>query len=388
MTDRPVAYEFGEFRLDPVVRVFTRQDQPIALPPKSFDLLMLFLDGGRTVLCRLTTADIKCRRCDSGRMTRALVLLLVALLASPGLHSQPESQGAVRSTRVSIVDGQWHINGKVTYPGAKAEGLLMNVRMVNAVFEDANDTTRPKGFDPDANTDAFIRQIPDYVASGVRAFTLCLQGGMPGYEGAVNSAFNPDGSLRDAYLKRVRRVIEACDRHGAVVILGCYYQRQDQILKDEAAVRAGVVNVARWVQDSGFTNVVLEIANEFAHRGFDHAILKRSPGRSRADRAGEEDRPGLLVSTSGHGKRHAARRGRPGQRLPADPLQHHRAGRYPGPHRRAEEVRQADRVQRGRQGGRRWREGRGTQRGRRRVVGIHAQPGEPVFSAAVQRHEG
>src|SRR4051794_26515036 len=85
------------------------------------------------------------------------------------------------ATEVSIRDGRWHINGRVTYPGAKAEGLLMNVRMVNAVFEDAR---RPE-FDPDANTDRFIKQIPGYVGHGIRAFTLCLQGWMPGYEGAV-----------------------------------------------------------------------------------------------------------------------------------------------------------------------------------------------------------
>ena len=54
-------------------------------------------------------------------------------------------------TTVSIVDGKWHLNGKVTYPGATAEGLLMNVRMVNATFEDANLKTRPDGFDSDAN---------------------------------------------------------------------------------------------------------------------------------------------------------------------------------------------------------------------------------------------
>jgi CubicO group peptidase (beta-lactamase class C family) len=216
--------------------------------------------------------------------------------------SLPESQGAaVRSTSVSIVDGRWHLNGKVTYPRAKAEGLLMNVRMVNAIFEDRNAATRPKGFDADANTDAFIEQIPDYVAGGVRAFTISLQGGMPGYEGAVNSAFNPDGSLRDAYLKRARRVVDASNRHGAVVILGCYYQRQDQVLKDEGAVRAGVVNVARWVRDSGFTNVVLEIANEFAHRGFDHAILKSPQGEAELIALARQTAPHLLVSTAGMG---------------------------------------------------------------------------------------
>jgi hypothetical protein len=90
-------------------------------------------------------------------------------------------------------------------------------------------------------------------------------------------------------------VIDACDRNGAVVILGSYYQRQDQILKDEAAVRAGVVNVARWVRDSGFTNVVLEIAKESAHPGFDHPILTDIRGNNPVHVLGKEhsiDPPG------------------------------------------------------------------------------------------------
>jgi CubicO group peptidase (beta-lactamase class C family) len=200
-------------------------------------------------------------------------------------------------TRVSIREGQWFLNDEITYRGTKAEGLLMNVRMVNAVFEDRN---RP-AFDPDSNTDKFIAPIPDYVAHGVRAFTICLQGGSTGYEGAVNSAFHPDGSLRDSYLHRVRRVIEACDRSGAVVILGCYYQRQDQILKDEAAVRAGTANVANWIKDSGFTNVVLEIANEFGHNGFDHRLLKTPEGIAELIGLAKQTAPTLLVSASGLG---------------------------------------------------------------------------------------
>jgi CubicO group peptidase (beta-lactamase class C family) len=203
----------------------------------------------------------------------------------------------VPRTRVLIRGHRWFLNDEVTYAGAPAEGLLMNVRMVNAVFEDRN---RPQ-FDPDSNTEEFIARLPDYVAHGVRAFTLCLQGGMPGYEGAVNSAFGPDGSLREPYLQRVRRVIEACDRHGAVVILGCYYQRQDQVLANETSVRAGVVNVATWIKDNGFTNVLLEIANEVDHNGFDHHSLKTAAGMADLIGLAKQTAPTLLVSASGLG---------------------------------------------------------------------------------------
>lgn len=200
-------------------------------------------------------------------------------------------------TRVELVNGRWQINGEITHPGAPAEGLLMNVRMVNAVFEDR---TRPE-FDPEANTDVFLRHLDDYVAHGVRAFTINLQGGFPGYEGAVCSAFEPDGSLRDPYMARVSRVIEACDRVGVVVILGCFYQRQDQILQDEAAVRAALRNAVEWVRDRGYTNVVIEIANEFNIRGFDHAILSSPDGEVELMRLVRQVAPGLLVSTSGVG---------------------------------------------------------------------------------------
>ena len=160
------------------------------------------------------------------------------------------------STRVEIVDGKWHINGEITYPGAQAEGLLMNVRVVNCTFEDRN----RDDFDSDANTAAFLSHIPDYYAHGVRAFTLNLQGGFSGDEGVLNSAFEPNGTLRAPYLERIGRVIEACDRQGIVVILGCFYQRQDQVLENDDAIRAAVRNAVRWVRDEGYTNVTIEVA--------------------------------------------------------------------------------------------------------------------------------
>ncbi len=171
----------------------------------------------------------------------------------------------------------------------------MNVRMVNCTFEDTHRTD----FDPDENTRRFIAAIPSYRAHGICAFTLCLQGGTPGYEGAVNSAFNRDGSLRADYLERVKRVIDACDQHGIIVLLSCYYQRQDEILHDADAIRAGVVNTVEWVEGQGFAHVVLEVANEFGHAGFTHGLFKTNEGQVELVQLAKDTYPELLVSTSG-----------------------------------------------------------------------------------------
>lgn len=173
----------------------------------------------------------------------------------------------------------------------------MNVRMVNATFEDRQRPT----LDPNRKVDEFISKIEDYAAHGVNAFTLNLQGGMPGYEGAVNSAFEADGSLRADYLKRVERVIRACNERGVVVILGLYYQRQSKILRDEAAVRAGVVNAVRWVGERGFRNVLIEIANEYPHSGFRHEVIRSSKGQASLIHLAKSTAPELLVTASGYG---------------------------------------------------------------------------------------
>jgi len=204
---------------------------------------------------------------------------------------------AAGGTTVSIDGVKWQINGEITCSGTAVEGLLMNVRMVNSTFEDRKRTD----FNSDENVGRFISKIAEYNSCGVRAFTLNLQGGFPGYEGAVNSAFRPDGTLRKSYLGRIKRVIEECDKRGIVVILGLFYQRQDQILRDEQAVKSGVVNAVNWVKENGLTNVVIEIANEYDHGGFNHDIIKTAEGEVELIRLVKKTVPGLLVSTSGLG---------------------------------------------------------------------------------------
>ncbi len=213
-------------------------------------------------------------------------------------------------TRTNIEGDKWYINGAITNPGSPAEGLLMNVRMVNAVFEDRGEGWKKQvdAFDPEENTQAFINHIPEYVDLGVNAFVISLQGGLPGYEGAINTAFEPDGALRKTYLKRVENVISAADKQGVVIILSCFYQRQrdhDFALENKQAIISAVRNTANWIADEGFTNVILEIANEYPHGGYrgwpDSDWLVSEAGQVELMEAAKTVHSDLLVSTSGLG---------------------------------------------------------------------------------------
>jgi len=194
-----------------------------------------------------------------------------------------------RSTTVSIRGDAFLINNAPTYPGRvyqgmKIEGLLMNARLVQGIFDDLNEQTRslwnyPDGpWDPDRNTDAFVVSMPDWRAYGLLSFTINLQGGSPeGYSREQpwhNSAFREEGGLRPDYMTRLQRILDAADTLGMAPIVGLFYQAQDQRLRDEEAVIRAVENATDWIVEHGYTNVMVEIANEADHRGFTHDIIR------------------------------------------------------------------------------------------------------------------
>lgn len=222
-----------------------------------------------------------------------------------------------RKTAVSIQDEAWLINDKVTYAGRafrdmRIEGLLLNSRMVNAIFDDENEHTRFLWHYPDTgkwdaarNTQEFLDAMPEYRAHGLLAVTVNLQGGAPSgyyrlpefraYMASIgaeveddllwagvpspesqpwhNSTFDADGNLKQAYLDRLIPILDLADDLGMVVILGLFYQGQDERLRDEAAVRHAVDVACAWVLKQGYTNVVIEINNECNTR-YEHEILK------------------------------------------------------------------------------------------------------------------
>jgi hypothetical protein len=195
-----------------------------------------------------------------------------------------------RKTLVGIEGEMFTINGQPTYAGRtwhgkKIEGLLLNSRMVQAIFDDRNPDTvarwsyhDTKKWDPDRNTREFVAAMPEWQRHGLLAFTLNLQGGSPeGYSAAQpwhNSAFETNGSLRPDYLKRLATVLDQADELGMVVIVGLYYFGQDGRLTDEAAVKNGVERAVDWLAEKNYRNVLLEIDNECDVKAYHHAILK------------------------------------------------------------------------------------------------------------------
>ena len=215
------------------------------------------------------------------------VLVAASLAVATGAFA---TEAPARHTSVSIVADQFFINGQPTYPGRawrghRIEGLLINSRMVQGIYDDLNPVTAVRWaypdtgkWDADRNTREFIAAMPLWKAHGLLAFTLCLQGGSPqGYSKEqpwINSAFTAEGSLRPEYLARLTRILDEADRLGMVVILGYFYFGQDERVSDEAAVIKAVDHATRWVLEQGYTNVLIEVNNECNVKEYDHPILQ------------------------------------------------------------------------------------------------------------------
>ena len=212
------------------------------------------------------------------------------LLAMAGAVPASRALAQARRTEISIRGEQFFLNGKPTdagrsYKGRRIEGLLMNIRVVQGIYDDLNPETRgkwaypdTKQWDPERNTREFIAAMPEWRRHGVLAFTINLQGGSPeGYSKAQpweNSAIDPDGNLREAYMKCLERILDRADELGMAAIVGYFYFGQDQRVKNETAVIRAVVNATNWLLEREFRNVLVEIDNECNVKAYDHDILK------------------------------------------------------------------------------------------------------------------
>jgi hypothetical protein len=201
------------------------------------------------------------------------------------IFSQKKTQ-----TIVTIKGDQFYINGKPTYEKQywndyKIEGLLLNSRMVQGIFDDLNNDTRSnwlypdtKKWDPDRNTNEFVINMERWRSYGLLSFTINMQGGSPqGYSSAQpwhNSGYTEDGSLRPEYLARLEKILNRADELGMVPIVGLFYFGQDERLVDERSVVNAVNNIINWLLDKNYKNILIEINNECNVNQYQHEILK------------------------------------------------------------------------------------------------------------------
>lgn len=219
-------------------------------------------------------------------------------------------------TILAIEGNKFLLNGKKTYteiPNCpeKYHGLLMNARFIQGVFKDVEKPERfnrfGRTFDPDRNTQELIAALPEWYEYGLRAFTVGFQGGGPCFtidsKTIENNPFSPDGkSIAPDYLARMKKIIEAADELGMVVIVSCYYGPQSRFLKDDRAVMEGVKTACNWLRDEKFTNVIFEVANEHDIDAYKvHPILYNDSGIVELIEIAKRESGGIPVGCSSTG---------------------------------------------------------------------------------------
>jgi hypothetical protein len=221
-------------------------------------------------------------------------------------------------THLDIQGESFLINDKLTYAeiaGSEpsVHGLLMNARFIQGIFDDQADPARfarfgHETYDPAANTARLVAALPQWHEHGLRAFTVGIQGGGPCFtinnRTIENNPFGEDGTHLDpAYAERLDTLIRGADAAGMVVIVSYFYGDQALRLKDGKAVRNAVTTASRFLKDGGYTNIIIEIANEMNVGPFreHHPLIYYPEGMVTLIDLARVESGGLPVGCSGTG---------------------------------------------------------------------------------------
>ena len=218
------------------------------------------------------------------------------------------------NTVLTIQGEDFFINGIKTYAEIKgsrseAQGLLMNARFIQGVFDDKAAPERfnrfGRTFCPERNTDYLIKALPQWHRYGLRAFTVGFQGGGPCFtlsnDTIENNPFGEEGTTLDpAYRARMHRLILAADQLGMAVIVSFFYPGQVGRIRDGRAVMNAVKTASRFLRDGGYTNVIIEICNEM-DVDKSHPIIHQPEGMAVLMEMAREESGGMPVGCSGGG---------------------------------------------------------------------------------------
>ncbi|MEP1487549.1 MAG: hypothetical protein ABJK28_03870 [Algibacter sp.] len=222
-------------------------------------------------------------------MKKLILFLSIITVFFTAFSCGPKIQTIKKQHTVVSIEGEkFFINGVPTYKGRHwegypIEGLLMNSRMVQGIFDDLNPDTVERWkyddtqkWDANRNTDEFVAAMDSWYKKGLLAFTINLQGGSPlgyGNKGWINSAMDNKGELRHDYMNRLEIILDKANDIGMVAILGLFYNDQEDLLENDAAVLNGVDHVIDWLFKKNYQNVIIEVNNE-CNLKYRHEVLR------------------------------------------------------------------------------------------------------------------
>lgn len=115
----------------------------------------------------------------------------------------------------------------------------------------------------DATTEEMIAALDLYQSYGLNLVSVFVMGSRFGDV----KGYLPDGSMNPVYQARLRRILEATQEKGMMMIVGCLYWSTSKAKEDlrhwtqEDANRA-IANTARWLGENNFNHVILDPDNE------------------------------------------------------------------------------------------------------------------------------
>jgi len=165
----------------------------------------------------------------------------------------------------TIQNGKFYINGVITNKGRKSEGTLMNVRAIQAIFDDTLSVKNhlypdTKKWDPMRQTREFVSNMTNWKSYGLNAFTVGMMGGITHYPHNC-AGWNPNGSLKQPYLTRLKLILDEVDRIGMIPIVSFFHQLNVRQFSSTSVVQTAVTNFANWLQPYK-NKIIVEITNE------------------------------------------------------------------------------------------------------------------------------
>ncbi|MCX8037225.1 MAG: hypothetical protein N3D11_09325 [Candidatus Sumerlaeia bacterium] len=116
----------------------------------------------------------------------------------------------------------------------------------------------------DAKTQMLLDNLDVFKSCGVNTVSVYFMGSRFGDV----KGYRPDASLDPVYAARMARIIEAADRRGMIVLVGCLYWSDSRAKEDldrlwtQADANRAVANTVRWLREHEFRNVIVDPDNE------------------------------------------------------------------------------------------------------------------------------